>query len=326
VTRVDPLRGTTVAWRAFVVNAAILVAVGAVFVLTPATISSPVATAELLVLAAALVVSLFGNLILLRRTFAPLDRLMAVMRRVDPLRPGARMEVDAHDAQVAALARAFNEMLDRVETERRESARRVIRAQEAERLRVARELHDGLGQSLTGVLLLVDAAARERDGARETIEDVREAVRASLEEVRRISRDLRPEALDDLGLVRALEALSQTVTVHSGLRVRRRLPDRLPRLTLEQELVVYRVVQEALTNVVRHAGADRVELDVAVRGEHLRARVTDDGRGFVVDSEPDGGLTGMRERALLVGGRVDVGSAPGRGTTVTLEVPVRSGP
>ncbi len=323
VARVRTLRGEGLAWRAFVVNAAILVAVSVVYAVTPATISSPIAVTELLVLALAIVVSLFVNLVLLRRTFGALDRLMGFMRGVDPLRPGGRFAIDVRDAEVAELGRSFNEMLDRIETERRESARRAIHAQEVERLRVARELHDGLGQSLTGILLLVDEVARARDDrGRETLEEVREAARAGLEEVRRIARDLRPEALDDLGLVRALDALGTTVAAHTGLAVRRSLPPRLPDLDLEQELVVYRVVQEALTNAARHAGARAVELAVSLDDGVLRARVRDDGRGFRPVATDGGGVTSMHERALLVQGRVDVASVLGEGTTVSLELPV----
>ena len=312
VARVRTLRGEGLAWRAFVVNAAILVAVSVVYAVTPATISSPIAVTELLVLALAIVVSLFVNLVLLRRTFGALDRLMGFMRGVDPLRPGGRFAIDVRDAEVAELGRSFNEMLDRIETERRESARRAIRAQEVERLRVARELHDGLGQSLTGILLLVDEVARARD----------ERGREALEEVRRIARDLRPEALDDLALVRALDALGTTVAAHTGLAVRRSLPPRLPELSLEQELVVYRVVQEALTNAARHAGARAVELAVSLDAGVLRARVRDDGRGFRPVATDGGGVTSMHERALLVQGRVDVASVLGEGTTVSLELPV----
>ena len=322
VSALGSLRGESLAWRAFAVNAAILVGMFSVYALTPATVSFPIAASELLILVSAIAVSLFMNLYLLRRTFAALDGLMRFMGHVDPLRPGQRASVDRGDAEVAALARTFNDMLERVETERRESARRVLGAQEDERLRVSRELHDGLGQSLTGVLLLVDEVARQcDDGARDTLEDVREATRSSLEEIRRVARDLRPEALDDLGLRQALETLCTTVASHSGLTVRRRLPEHLPPLTLEQELVVYRVVQEAMTNAVRHAHADALGLELGLDDGHLRAQVTDDGQGFVPE-DSDGGVTGMRERALLVQGRVEVDTAPGRGTTVTLCLPL----
>lgn len=320
------LIGTSTAWRAFLVNASILVASYALYVVTPATISSPIAPSELLVLVGAVVISLFLNLILLRRTFAPLQRLMLFMRRVDPLEPGQRMPVEASDPDVRALAVTFNEMLARLEDERRDSARRAVRAQETERMRVARELHDGLGQSMSGILLLVDELARDSgERARETLEDVREATRTGLEEVRRIARDLRPEALEDLGLLRALQTLTRTHEVHTGHRVRLRAPESLPDLTLEQELVIYRVTQEALTNVARHADAAAVDINLHSRDgeDRLSLEVRDDGRGFS-PAEADGGVTGMRERALLVGGHLQVRSSIGEGTTVRLDLPVSS--
>ena len=322
------LIGASIAWRAFLVNAPILVGSYALYVLTPATISSPIVASELVVLIGAVVISLFVNLLLLRRTFAPLERLMLFMRRVDPLEPGQRVLVESADPDVRTLAATLNEMLGRLEDERRSSARRAVRAQEVERMRVARELHDGLGQSMSGILLLVDELARDSDsGARETLEEVREATRTGLEEVRRIARDLRPEALEDLGLLRALAALTTAHKVHTKNRVRLSVPERLPALDLEQELVVYRITQEALTNIARHAEASEVAVRVELTDDRrrLRVEIEDDGRGFS-PAEADGGVMGMRERALLVRGRLEVRSAPGAGTTVCLEIPLDDGP
>lgn len=319
--------GISVAWRAFLINAAILIGVYGFYVVTPATISKPITALELAVLVSAAVMSLFVNLLLLRRTFAPLERLMSFMRRVDPLEPGQRMLVETGDPDVRALAATLNEMLARLEDERRDSARRAVRAQEVERMRVARELHDGLGQSMSGILLLVDELAREsEDGTREALEMVREATRTGLQEVRRIARDLRPEALEDLGLLRALEALATLHRTHTRCRVLLHVPERLPELSLEQELVVYRITQEALTNVARHAEASQVVVSVEVKEDtgRLRVEVRDDGRGFA-RTDPDGGVTGMRERALLVRGQLAVRSKIGHGTTVRLELPLDAG-
>lgn len=311
-------------WRVFLTNALVLVGVSAFYVFSPATISSPVVVSELLVLVAAIAVTLFLNLLLLERAFGPLDELRRLMQRVDPLRPGRRVELPRADADVAALAQAFNAMLDRLETERRESARRALAAQEEERRRVARELHDELGQVLTGVLLLMDEASKaSADRAGEALEEGREAARASIEEVRRIVRDLRPEVLDDLGLASALVAMATGFERRTGIRVERQMPVELPDLSAEQSLVLYRVTQEALTNIARHAYARSAHLLVERADGHVRVVVRDDGRGFDGPPPDDGGIRGMRERALLVRGTVDVVSTPGRGTQVVMSIPVR---
>ncbi len=321
-TRV-PASRRSLAWRVFYTNAAVLGGVSAFLVFTPATISSPVVVSELLVLFAALAVTPLLNVFLLERAFGPLDELRRLMQRVDPLDPGRRIELSRADADVGALADAFNGMLDRLETERRESARRALAAQEDERRRVARELHDELGQILTGVLLLMDEASKappHRAGP--AIEEGREAIRDSIEEVRRIVRDLRPEALDDLGLPSALATMASAFQQHTGVVLSRAVPSDLPPLSREQELVLYRVTQEALTNVARHAGAERAELAMSCEDQQVTVAVRDDGRGFDGLPAGQGGIKGMRERALLVRGTVDVVSAPGEGTEVTLCIPV----
>ena len=312
----------SLAWRVFLTNAAVLIGVSAFLVLSPATISAPVAVSEVLVLIAAITITLFVNLVLLERVFAPLDALRRLMQRVDPLEPGRRVSIGRADADVAALADAFNAMLDRLETERRDSARRSLAAQEEERARVARELHDELGQTLTGVLLLTDEATHATPArANAAFEEAREAARGAIEEVRRIVRDLRPEALDDLGLSAALGALGRSFERQSGVVVERRLSSDLPRLSPEQELVVYRIAQEALTNVARHARADRAHLVLETHGDELRMTIRDDGDGFGGPVPMNGGIRGMRERALLVHGTLSVESSEGGGTQVRLALP-----
>jgi two-component system, NarL family, sensor histidine kinase UhpB len=193
----------------------------------------------------------------------------------------------------------------------------VLDAQESERLRVSRELHDEVGQTLTAVLLQLGRIAKHAppELAAE-LEDAQERARETLEEVRRISRELRPEALDDLGLASALVALSERF----GLDVTRRLDRDLPELNEETELVIYRVAQEALTNVARHSGSEHVELELSSDNGSLTLRVLDDGCG--IDAEDGGGLRGMRERAVLVGADFSVGRRRGGGTEVRLEVPL----
>jgi two-component system sensor histidine kinase UhpB len=305
----------TLLWRVFAANAVVLVLATLVLVLSPLTVSFPIALAELVAIGGGLVAMLVFDLVLLRRTFRPLGRLTAVMRGVDPLRPGERATVDAADPEVAELAAAFNEMLGRLEVERRESARRALAAQEGERRRMARELHDEVGQALTAVILQLDR------GGPGHIAEARETVRASLEEVRGIVRRLRPEALDDLGLRSALAALTNDMTRRTGLLVERRISPGLPVLDPEEELVVYRVAQEALTNVVRHATTRSARLVLGARDGRVELEVSDDGDGFESDGAPESaGLLGMRERALLIGAELEVRSAVGEGTSVRLQL------
>ena len=313
-------RAMTLLWRVFATNAAVLVVATMILVLSPITVSFPIALTEIVVAAAGLAVMLVFDLMLLRRAFAPLGRLTTFMRRVDPLRPGERAGLEAADPEVRELTGAFNDMIERVETERRDSARRALAAQEDERARIARELHDEIGQALTAVVLQLERAARHTDPpVRGEVEEAREAVRASLEEVREIARRLRPEALDDLGLVSALAALTLDVSRRTGLRIERRIAPGLPALSPEEELVVYRVAQEGLTNVARHAGAERAWIALDSRAGGVTLEVRDDGHGFAPPVE-GAGLRGMRERALLVGADLDVDPGHGNGTVVRLRL------
>ena len=322
----DSLTGVPLLWRVFATNAVVLAAATLLLVLTPATVSFPIALAELIVLMGGLAAMLVIDLALLRRAFGPLRRLTALMRGVDPLRPGGRAVVSSTDPEVAELTQAFNEMLDRVEFERRDSARRALAAQESERRRIARELHDEVGQVLTAVVLQLDRVQRGV-GARQRseVEEAREAVRGSLEDVRAIARRLRPEALDDLGLSSALSVLTNEVGRHAGLRVERTIASDLPPLSPEEELVVYRVAQEALTNAVRHGGARRAWVVLRATDDAVELVVRDDGSGFDAAVMPEGaGLRGMRERAVLVGADIDITSRVAEGTTVRLRLAART--
>jgi two-component system, NarL family, sensor histidine kinase UhpB len=309
-------------WRVFAANAvAMLLAFGGL-VFAPVTVSAPVATAELVVLVIGLVALLLLNLALLRPAFRPLDELAETMRRHDPLAPGERVAVDG-EPDVAALAQAFNEMLDRLESERRESARQALRVLEGERRRIARELHDEVGQTLTGVMLQVEGlSSKIPDDLREQLDELRETARVGTEDVRRIARQLRPEALEDLGLQTALAALATSFGEQAGIRVERRL-DASVALSEEQELVVYRVAQEALTNVARHAAATRVELSLDRAGGNAVLAVRDDGRGLAPGALPSStGIRGMRERAMLIGARLEIGPRLGGGTEIKLSIPL----
>ncbi len=310
-------------WRVVAINAGGLVAAALVLALSPATISPELAVTEAVVLFAGTLALIAINTVLLRRVFGPLDRLTSLMRRVDPMEPGLRIELDRPAAEVAELCDSFNAMLDRLEHERRASGRRALLAQEGERRRLARELHDEVGQTLTGVVLQLEGLGRMAPSQlAEPVAQLQETARDGVEEVREIVRGLRPQALDEFGLRSALITLAAGVTERSGIRVRTRLSPDVPALEPEQDLAVYRVAQESLTNVARHAGAREAELTLELDDhDAVVLRVTDDGRG-IGDSVGEGvGLGGMRERALLVGGRLVVRRREAAGTEVRLEVP-----
>src|SRR4051812_261142 len=312
--------------RVAALNAAVVVGacVVTILVLSPRKLHS-FAVSEAIVLAAALALVVVINLVLLRRALGPLEALTALARRVDLTRPGQRVPVGQYQSEVSELATTFNDMLARLENERRDATRRVLAAQEGERLRIAQELHDEVGQTLTAVLLQLGRSARQADAelGAELLE-TQETARASLEDVRRISRELRPEALDDLGLASALVALTERFSQRTGLNVTRELDRELPPLSEETELVVYRVAQEALTNVARHAGTDRAELSLTTADGRLTLRVLDQGKGFDPQRTEGGGMRGMRERAVLVGAQLAVTRRPRGGTEVRLSVPVEA--
>jgi two-component system sensor histidine kinase UhpB len=227
------------------------------------------------------------------------------------------------NSEAGELALTFNEMLARLRAERREATGRVLAGQEAERLRIAQELHDQVGQELTAVLLLLSRLQSQAPGeARSAVLEAQEAVRASLEEVRRIAIELRPEALDDLGLESALAVLCDRFAERSGLEVSCEIGGQLASLSPDAELVIYRVAQEALTNIVRHSGSAQAELRVGPEDRQIVLTVRDRGRGFAADETAGSGIRGMRERAGLIGAVVDVRTPPGGGCEVRLEVPV----
>jgi two-component system sensor histidine kinase UhpB len=312
-------------WWVLLTNGSVLVIARLLLAISPITIDAPIETGQFALLLAGFVVLVGVNLLLLRRVLSPLFRLTQMMSSVDPDRPGRRLSgIDLRSREGRALADAFNAMLDRLESARREASRTALAAQEAERLRVARELHDEIGQTLTAVTIQAERAADgDPELAAEALRLVADAVRDSLDEVRRIARELRPEALDDLGLVNALIALCTRIGAQGSLRVSRDLQGKLSPLSPEAELVVYRIAQEGLTNALRHSGARSATLSLEADAETLTLRVADDGRGMPAQL-PGGtaGIAGMRERALLVGGRLSIESRPGQGSEVRLTIPI----
>jgi len=315
------MRSLPLFWRVFAANASVLVLAFAGLVFAPVTVSVPVVASELLVLAVGLVGLLIADLVLLRPAFAPLDELADTMRRHDPLAPGRRADVSG-DPDVVALAQTFNDMLDRLESERRESARQALMVQEAERQRIARELHDEVGQTLTGVMLQIEGLAGHiPEELKGQLDEMRETARHGTEEVRRIASRLRPDTLEELGLQSALAALATAFQRQSHIPVERRLE--LPTaVTAEEELVIYRVAQEALTNVARHAEATWVQLELRDSGDRLVLIISDDGRGLPAGAAASAhGIRGMRERAMLIGATLKIESRPDRGTVIELSIP-----
>jgi two-component system, NarL family, sensor histidine kinase UhpB len=311
-------------WRLFAANALVLGGAALVLVLAPVSVSRSAELGEVLILCAGLAVALTVNLVLLRRTLAPLRALTELMGTIDLRRPGLRLPIEnGHTPEVTALAREFNGMLERLENERRESARLALAAQEDERQRIAREIHDQVGQTLTAVTIQAERAAEMDDPVdRRLLDQIARTALQSLEDVRRIGRELRPEALDDLGLGNALITLCRRLANQSGVRIGPSLAPGLPGLRPEVELVVYRVAQEAITNALRHAGASQIALALSCSNGDVVLSIRDDGCGLPGEPPEDSaGISGMRERALLVGGALTFRSEPGGGTEVHLAIP-----
>ena len=307
-------------WNVSLINGAVFLLGTLVLVLSPLSISSRVVVSEVVVVSVGLTVMLLTNALLIRRSLAPLDRVIRSMEGMDQLQPGMLPE-DGH-GPVRGIARSFNALLDRLDAAQRAGGAQALAAQEAERHRIAQELHDEVGQSLTVVLLgLKQVESRAPADLVPELTLVRESARAGLDDVRRVARRLRPGVLEDLGLTSALAALATDFSTHSNASVRRSFAPGLPALSPEAELVVYRVAQEALTNAARHAEARSVELSLGRQGETVVLEIRDDGRGFggLVEGS---GLLGMRERAALVDAELTVTSKPRGGTAVRLRVPV----
>jgi two-component system, NarL family, sensor histidine kinase UhpB len=308
-------------WRVFAANAAILIVGTVVLVVYPGPLHEHRALVDLTVLAIALVVMVLVNGLLLRHLLRPLERLAARMESADVLRGGQRLPVDS-PGEIGALERTFNRMLERLEKERRDAGAHALQAQEEERQRLARGLHDEIGQSMTAVLLQLKrltASASPEQLAQ--LAEAQQVVKTSLDDVRRLAQELRPELLDHLGLASALAELASGFEQRTNVRVQQRLERDLPPLDPRAELVLYRVAQESLTNVARHAEASEVLLSLERGKGSVVLRVVDDGRGFDPEHVEGSGLRGIRERALIVRGAVAVKPGPNGGVEVRLEVP-----
>jgi len=318
-------RRLSLVWRAELASAAVLAFVFLLFVVTPITVHHPIRLTEALILGAGLVAMLAIDVVLLRRALSPLGELAKRMDEVDLRDPKRRLSgTETYGPVLTKFVETFNSMIDRLAEERRAGARAALAAQERERLRIGSALHDEAGQTLTAIALEVERAATDGPPAqRDQMAALAAQLHDSLDEIRRISRDLRPEALDDLGLVNALIALTSRADRQSGVRIERRLSAELPPLSTELELVIYRVAQEALTNVLRHADALNCVITLQALDAIIELRVSDDGVGMPARLSGETiGIEGMRERALLGGGIVSIDSSPGEGTQVNLRLPV----
>jgi two-component system sensor histidine kinase UhpB len=265
-----------------------------------------------------------------RRRLRPLEDLVEAMEKVDLSSPRLHLppSIDGvgETEEVERIELAFLRMMRRLEAERRRAGSAALHAQEEERARVARDLHDEVNQSLTGLLLRLEAAREAAPPQLEAeIDETKALANQAMNELLSLARQLRPTALDDLGLVAAIGGQVERLgrgEIGTSLTTEGDFSD----LGDDAQLVVYRVAQEALNNATRHSGAGRVEVRLR-RDEDggVVLEVADDGRGFAFDESERGlGIGGMRERALLVGGDLTIESRPGAGTTVRLEVPGES--
>jgi two-component system, NarL family, sensor histidine kinase UhpB len=320
----DPMSGFSLTSRVIVINGVLFAVATATLAVSPATVSPRPVFSEIVVLVVGLSVIISANAVLVRAALLPLDRLVGQLDRARTTDPIERFPLPPSGIS-RQLAVAVNDLLGRIEAGQRASSVAALAAQEAERARIAQELHDGVGQSLTAVLLDLQVLAQSAPPATaEGLHRVREVTRASLDEVRGVARQLRPHVLEDLGLRSALAALTTELFGHGSTHVRRGISPGLPELSDAVELVLFRVAQEALTNVARHADARTVELTLGPRGRAVVLTVADDGRGIPVGADGTG-LRGMRERTALVGGELTIRRKDGGGTVVTLAVPEAAG-
>lgn len=283
-----------------------------------------------LVLGLAVALTVLVNVFLLQRRMRPLERLVDEMERADLSRPGASFsepEGMGEPEEVERLHKTFRRMLERLETERRRASSAALTAQEEERARIARDLHDEVNQSLTGLLLRLEAVREHAPPELATeIDDTKALANQAMQELLTLARQLRPTALDDLGLKAALAGNVEELDRRSALDVSFSADaSTYSDLSTDAQLVVYRVAQESLSNAAQHSEAESVQVNLARLHGVVELTVADDGRGFTFDQASRGlGMGGMRERALLVGGDLRIESRPGVGTRVRLRVPIKN--
>lgn len=275
---------------------------------------------EMIVFGLGVLATLLGNWLLLHRRFKPLDQLISAMEEIDLFKveqPSlTRRRMDSAEAR--RLQAAFHRMVVRLEAERRAAGRAAIQGQERERRRIAQDLHDEVNQALTAILLRLQASIEQAppELRRELIETKRLANQA-MEELLALARHLRPAVLDDHGLLAALHSQVRDFAEQTGIHATFNARGTMPPINREQQLVLYRVTQESLSNVAQHARACNVDVELSFIGRTL-LRISDDGRGFIAIRNGGLGVSGMRERALLVGGHLSIWSDLGQGTRIEL--------
>jgi two-component system sensor histidine kinase UhpB len=280
------------------------------------------------ILGLAVALTVLVNVMMLQRRFRPLERLVDEMERVDLSRPGSNLQAagdtPGEPEEVERLNRAFRRMLERLEAERRRTSSTALAAQEEERARVARDLHDEVNQSLTALLLRLEAArVKAPVELAHELAETKALANQAMEELLMLARQLRPTALDDLGLKAALAGHVKELGRRGKVNATFESAGDFSGLPTDVQLVVYRVAQEAMSSAAQHSGADRVDVQLVREGDRVELTVGDDGSGFTFDQAARGlGISGMRERALLVGGDMTVESRPDAGTRVRLTVPL----
>jgi two-component system sensor histidine kinase UhpB len=285
----------------------------------------------------AMIVSLGVTILLMRASFRPFFSLLQTMRAISRGETQARAVSQPTDTEIGELAQAFNRMLDRLEGSRREQAMLILQAQEEERRRVALELHDESSQNLTALLVHTEILQQSlqvlpatsltpeaREQLRAGLQQLTQLTQGTLESIRTLALQLRPAVLDDLGLLAALRWLAEDCRERLHISVDLRL-ETLPANVLPPlyDITLFRVAQESLTNVARHAHATAVTIELKQEATRIILRIRDNGQGYAPHQHHAGlGIGGMRERLALLNGSLSLHSEPDQGTTVVAQLPL----
>jgi len=317
-----PPGAPSLVWRVFWVNASLLAAAAILLAVSPATVSFPVTARELLVLAAGLVVVLLANAAMLRFSLRPLLDFERTMNRIVRLMPEEHLQ-PAGATELESMTAAFNQILQRLEAERRATSTRLVDWEEEARKHLAGELGAEVGQQLTVLVLQLGSIIEEAPPELlPRLLTAQELARDALEEISRLAQRLCPTTLADLGLVNALHSLLDLAARNTSLEIQREIQPELPGRAPEAELAVYRIVEEALTNALRHASAQKVTVTARETRTSLVVEIEDNGHGILYAADLESsGIRGMRQRAIAVGGELQIKRRPGGGTTVTLSAP-----